>query len=157
MKNMLMLPALAVALSACSMMTPMKSGDAMMMMSHTLSKQPAGMALNSSGTVTPKMEGTMVMTEAKVMGLAPSTYYVAHYHSMGTASAEPCSSNGPAIMASKIVGMTDAAGMLMLKGSVAKADVMAAKYFNIHTATGADGTPADAGVSCTALDVAMMK
>lgn len=152
MKTILMLPALAVALSACSMM----SGD-MMMGSHTLSKQPAGMALNSSGTVMSKMEGTMVMTEAKVMGLAPSTYYVAHYHKMGTKSDKPCDSGGDAILASKIVGMTDAAGMVMLKGSVAKAEIMDAKYFNVHTATGADGTPADAGVTCTAIDVAMLK
>ena len=87
MKTILMLPALAVALSACTMM----SGN---MKAYTLSKQPAGMALNSSGTVTPKMDGGMVMTTAKVMGLAPSTYYVAHYHVMGTMSTDPCASGG---------------------------------------------------------------
>lgn len=150
MKTILMLPALAAALSACTMM----SGN---MMSHTLSKQPAGMALNSSGTVMPKMEGSMVMTTAKVMGLAPSTYYVAHYHLMGTKSAKPCDSGGDAILPSKIVGQTDAAGMLSLNGSVEKSVIMNATYFNIHTATGPDGTPADAGVTCTAIDVAMMK
>ncbi|GGL67279.1 hypothetical protein GCM10010840_01540 [Deinococcus aerolatus] len=150
MKTILMLPALAVALSACTMM----SGD---MKAYTLNKQPAGMALSSSGTVTPKMDGTMVMTTAKVMGLAPSTYYVAHYHVMGTKSADPCASEGAPIMASKIVGQTDAAGMLSLSGSVAKSEIMNAKYFNVHTASGPDGTPADAGVTCTAIDIAMMK
>lgn len=150
MKTILMLPALAVALSACTMM----SGD---MKPFTLAKQPAGMALSSSGTVTPKVEGTMVMTTSKVTGLAPTTYYVAHYHKLGTKSADPCSSDGPPILASKIVGQTDAAGMLTLSGSVAKDEIMDAKYFNIHTATGADGTPADAGVTCTAIDVAMLK
>lgn len=150
MKNILMLPALAVALSACTMM----SGN---MMSYTLAKQPDGMALNSSGTVMPKMDGTTVMTTAKVMGLAPSTYYVAHYHLMGTKSADPCASGGDPIMASKIVGQTDATGMLSLSGSVDKAAIMDAKYFNIHTATGPDGTPADAGVTCTAINVSMLK
>ncbi|CAM3892257.1 hypothetical protein [Deinococcus frigens] len=152
MKNILILPAMALALSSCSMM----AGN-MMMKPHMLSKQPAGMALASSGTVTPKMSGTMVMTTAKLMGLAPSTYYVAHYHLMGTKSANPCASGGDAILASKIVGQTDAAGMVTLSGSVDKTVIMNAKYFNVHTATGPDGTPADAGVSCTSLDVAMMK
>ncbi|GGO24212.1 superoxide dismutase [Deinococcus humi] len=150
MKSILMLPALAVALSACTMM----SGN---MMSYTLTKQPAGMALNSSGTVTPTTSGTMVMTTAKVMGLAPSTYYVAHYHVMGTMSTDPCASGGAPILASKIVGQTDATGMLSLSGSVEKSAIMDAKYFNIHTATGPDGTPADAGVACTPIDVAMLK
>lgn len=150
MKNILMLPALAVALSACTMM----SGN---MMSYTLAKQPAGMALNSSGTVMPKVDGGMVMTTARVMGLAPNTYYVAHYHLMGTKSADPCASDGAPIIASKIVGQTDATGMVNLSGSVAKSAIMDAKYFNIHTATGPDGTPADPGVSCTAINVAMLK
>ena len=152
MKNILILPAIALALSSCSMM----AGN-MMMKPFTLTKQPAGMALASSGTVEAKTSGTMVMTTSKVMGLAPSTYYVAHYHLMGTKSANPCDSGGSAIMASKIVSQTDAAGMLTLSGSVEKSVIMDAKYFNIHTATGADGTPADAGVTCTSLDVAMLK
>ncbi|OLV20001.1 superoxide dismutase [Deinococcus marmoris] len=152
MKNILILPVMALALSSCSMM----AGN-MMMKPYTLAKQPAGMALASSGTVESKMSGTMVMTTAKVTGLAPSTYYVAHYHLMGTKSANPCESGGDAILASKIVGQTDATGMVTLSGSVEKSVIMDAKYFNIHTASGADGTPADAGVSCTAIDVAMMK
>ncbi|CAM4426704.1 hypothetical protein [Deinococcus marmoris] len=152
MKNILILPAMALALSSCSMM----AGN-MMMKPYTLTKQPAGMALASSGTVESKMDGTKVMTTAKVMGLAPSTYYVAHYHLMGTKSANPCESGGDAIMASKLVAQTDAAGMLTLSGSVEKSVIMNAKYFNIHTATGADGTPADGGVTCTSLDVAMVK
>ncbi|GGM17342.1 superoxide dismutase [Deinococcus aerophilus] len=143
MNKILTLPALALALSACTMMSPG--------MTYTLSKQPAGMALNSSGTVMPKMDGSMVMTTAKIMGLAPNTYYVAHYHLQGTQSTNPCDSGGAPIMASKLVGQTDASGMLMLSGSVAKADVMNATYFNVHTATGPDGTPADAGVTCTAV------
>lgn len=144
MKNILALSALTLALASCApmMMAPM---------SYTLAKQPAGGALNSSGTVSVSKDATMVMTNAKVMGLAPSTYYVAHYHVQGTASTDPCTSAGAPIMSSKMVGQTDAMGMLTLNGSVAAADVMNATYYNIHTATGADGTPADAGVSCTSV------
>ena len=145
MKKMLSLSTLALALSACSMSMMAKPMD------YTLAKQPAGGALNSSGTVNVSKDATMVMTKAMVMGLAPSTYYVAHYHVQGTASTDPCASGGAPIMSSKIVGQTDATGMLTLNGSVAAADVMNATYFNIHTASGADGTPADAGVSCTAV------
>lgn len=141
--RLFILPALALALSACTMM----GGPA----TYTLNRQPAGMALNSSGTVTVNMGSGMVMTTASVSGLAPNTYYVAHYHSQGSASSDPCLSGGPAIMSSKIVGQTDAAGMLTLSGSVAAGDVMNATYFNIHTAQGADGTPADAGVTCTSV------
>lgn len=145
MHKILSLSALTLALSACSMSMMMKPMD------YTLAKQPAGGALNSSGTVSVSKDATMVMTKAMVMGLAPNTYYVAHYHTQGTASTDPCASGGAPIMSSKIVGQTDAMGMLTLSGSVAAADVMSATYFNIHTASGADGTPADAGVSCTAV------
>lgn len=143
MKKVLSLAALSVALSACTMM--------MAPMSYTLGKQPAGAALNSMGTVNVSKNSSMVMTSAKVMGLAPSTYYVAHYHLQGTASTDPCASNGAPIMSSKIVGQTDASGMLTLSGNVSAADVMSATYFNIHTAKDAGGDPADAGVACTAV------
>lgn len=144
MKKSLMLPAFALALASCApmMMAPT---------AYTLGKQPAGAALNLMGTVNVSKNASMVMTNARVMGLAPNTYYVAHYHLQGTASTEPCASNGAPIMSSAIVGRTDASGMLTLSGSVNAADVMSATYFNVHTASGADGTPADAGVACTAV------
>ncbi|MBZ9752028.1 superoxide dismutase [Deinococcus sp. HMF7604] len=144
MKMILAGSVLTLALSACTMMSPM---------TYTLGKQPAGGALNSSGTVDVKKDAMMVMTSAKVMGLAPNTYYVAHYHNQGTASTDPCSSNGPAIMSSKMVAQSDSMGMLTLMGSVAASDVMSATYFNIHTASDASGTPADAGVSCTPVKI----
>ncbi|THF85043.1 superoxide dismutase [Deinococcus sp. KSM4-11] len=145
MFKVLAVPMLALALSACSMSMMAKPTD------YTLGKQPAGNALNSSGTVSVSHSGNMVMTTAKVMGLAPNTYYVAHYHLQGAASTDACASGGTPIMSSKIVGMSDAMGMLTLTGSVAAADVMSATYFNIHTASDAAGTPADAGISCTAI------
>ncbi|GHF52236.1 hypothetical protein HNQ07_003138 [Deinococcus metalli] len=145
MLKVLALPTLALALSACSMSMMAKPMD------YTLAKQPAGNALSSSGTVSITRSSDMVMTTAKVMGLAPNTYYVAHYHVQGAASTDACASGGAPIMSSKIVGMSDASGMVTLTGSVAAADVMSATYFNIHTASDAAGTPADAGVSCTAI------
>ena len=132
---------LALTLGSCAMMAPT--------MSYTLAKQPAGGALASSGMVDVKKDGMTVMTSARVMGLAPNTYYVAHYHLQGAASADPCSSGGAPIMNSAMVGQSDAMGMLTLTGSVAAADVMNATYFNIHTAKDATGAPADAGVTCT--------
>ncbi|GAA0502936.1 superoxide dismutase [Deinococcus depolymerans] len=135
--------ALALTLGSCAMMAPA--------MTYSLARQPAGGALNSSGMVDVKKDGMMVMTTARVMGLAPNTYYVAHYHLQGAASADPCSSGGAPIMSSALVGRSDAMGMLTLMGGVAAADVMNATYFNIHTAKDATGAPADAGVTCTAV------
>ena len=139
----ILLAALALPLSACTMMAAP--------MNYALSKQPAGAALMSSGTVSVKKDMSMVMTTASVSGLKPGTYYVAHYHNQGTAGVAPCDSGGAPIMSSMIVGMTDSMGMLKLSGSVAMSDVMSATYFNIHTAANASGTPADAGVTCTAV------
>ncbi|GMA13966.1 superoxide dismutase [Deinococcus metallilatus] len=147
MKRFLAL-ALPLALASCTMMLPGSP--------YTLGKQPAAGDLNPSGTVTGRVSGDTVMTQAQVMGLKPNQYYVAHYHNQGTASADPCSSGGPAIMSSKIVGMTDAGGRLTLMGSAPRADVMNATYFNIHTASDAQGTPADPGVACTAVKMGMM-
>lgn len=142
MKKLLAL-ALPLALASCTMMLPGSP--------YTLGKQPAAGDLNPSGTVSAKTSSGMVMTEAKVMGLRPSQTYVAHYHLQGTASPNPCESGGAPIMSSTIVGTSDASGMLTLTGSVPRADVMAATYFNVHTAADAAGTPADAGVACTAV------
>ncbi|WP_309572154.1 superoxide dismutase [Deinococcus sp.] len=165
MFRLLVLPTLALALSACSMSMMGKPADTMSMADkpadtmammdkptdYTLGKQPAGNALTSSGTVSMSHSGSMVMTTAKVMGFAPNTYYVAHYHKQGAASTDACASGGDAILASKLVGKSDDMGMLTLTGSVAADVIKDATYFNIHTASGADGTPADAGVSCTAI------
>ncbi|MEF2276892.1 superoxide dismutase [Deinococcus sp. YIM 134068] len=137
---------------------PLVLGSCTMMMgsNYTLGKQPAAGDLTPGGTVTSRMSGDMVMTNARVMGLRPNQFYVAHYHTQGAASTDPCSSGGPAIMSSKVVGQTDAGGMLTLTGSVARADVMNATYFNVHTASDAQGTPADPGVACTAVRMAGM-
>lgn len=139
--------ALPFALASCTMM--MGGGT------YNVGKQPAAGDLNPTGTVMVKPSGDMVMTQAQVMGLKPNQLYVAHYHIMGTASTNPCDSGGPAIISSKIVSTSDATGKLVLNGSVRKTDVMNATYFNVHTASDAEGTPADAGVACTAVKMNM--
>lgn len=141
MKGVLSAAALSAALASCTMLgQPAK---------YTLIRQPAGMALNSSGSVTVTRNADTVATSATVMGLAPNTSYVAHYHLQGSASANPCDSNGAPIMSSKMVGRSDAAGMLSLNGNVPSADVADATYYNIHTAKSDQGEPADPGVTCT--------
>ena len=97
----------------------------------------------------------MTSTVIKLSGLAANTPYVGHYHNMGSASTSPCASNGAAIMESKMVGMTDASGVLTLSGSVADSAIMNATYLNVHTASDAMGTPADAGVACTPVKIGM--
>ena len=67
MLKVLALSTTALALSACSMSMMARPMD------YTLAKQPAGNALNSSGTVTVNKSSSMVMTTAKVMGMAPNT------------------------------------------------------------------------------------
>ena len=81
-------------------------------------------------------------TDISLTGLKPGTFYVAHYHNQGDKSTDPCASGGEAILSSKIVGQPDSQGALTLSGSVATADIANATYFNIHTASDPQGTPA---------------
>lgn len=141
--NRLLVLALPLVLGSCTLMT---AGSP-----YTLSKQPAAAELTPSGTVAVQRSAYMVMTEARASGLKPSQIYVAHYHLQGTAGAPPCESGGPPILSSKMVGTTDANGVLTLSGQVPSGDVLAATYYNIHTAADAEGTPADPGVACTAV------
>jgi len=135
--------ALPLVLGSCSLIT---AGSP-----YTLGKQPAAGELNPSGTVTAERSAYTVMTDARASGLRPNQVYVAHYHLQGTAGAPPCESGGPPILSSKMVGTTDANGVLTMSGRVPSGDVLAATYYNIHTAADAEGTPADPGVACTAV------
>lgn len=139
--NKLLLAALPLALASCTMMLPGSP--------YTLGKQPAAGDLNPTGTLSATDSSAAVKTEARVMGLKPNQYYVAHYHLMGRASTDPCSSGGAPLMSTTMVGMTDANGMLVLNRDVPRNDAMSASYYNIHTASDASGTPADGGVACT--------
>lgn len=144
MKNLLLLAVGALALSACA---PTLSPGV-----YTLAPQagvPAGII--PVGTVSATKSSSITTTSARLTGLAANTFYVAHYHTMGAASTDPCKSGGPLIMSSMIVGRTDATGTLLLSSSVASADTTSATSFKVHTATDSLGTPADAGVACTAV------
>ena len=136
------------ALSACA---PMMGTGA-----YTFTPQPAapsGIVPVGSASIS-ESAGT-TNTVIHLSGLAANTPYVGHYHTMGSASTSPCASAGPAIMESKMVGMTDASGMLTLSGSVADSFVMNATYLNVHTASDTSGTPADDGVACTPIKAMM--
>ena len=182
MKNTMMFGMGVLLLSSCSMMGmqdgAMKKNDSMAMkdttVAQTLANAPASYvlspqpnALNGAATTTgantfnPMGDAVIttsadtVMTTAKLTGLTPDTYYVAHFHMLGnegTASA-PCSTNGQPILASKMVAKSDATGNVTLMGSVAKADIAQARYYNVHTAKDAEGTVADPGVLCSAVTI----
>ena len=143
MKNLTLLALGAVALASCApMMAPV----------YTLAPQsgaPAG--VSPVGTVAASKDASTTTTTARVTGLAANTFYVAHYHKMGTASTDPCKSGGPLIASSTMIGQTDASGALTLTGSVATADIASATYYNVHTSSDGVGTPADGGVACTAV------
>lgn len=132
-----------LALAACA-----PSGQ----MSYTLVKQPAAANLSPAGTVmrATRFDG-YTNTSVQLSGLAPNTYYVAHYHLQGDAGAPPCQSGGMPVMATKLVGRTDASGNLSMSGAVPTSATANTTYFNVHTAKDADGTPADGGVACANL------
>ncbi|AZI41766.1 superoxide dismutase [Deinococcus psychrotolerans] len=120
--------------------------------SYVLNRQPAATNIAPMGNVAVTMNGDTVMTTTKLTGMAPETYYVAHYHEQGTVpSTDPCASNGPAILPSMMVGLSDKGGNVILMGSVAKSAIMKATYYNVHTAKNAAGEPADPGVACSAV------
>ena len=122
---------------------------------YTFTKQPTAPAgVNPAGQLTLNVQGDAggggsVDTLATLSGLAPNTYYVAHYHVQGTASADPCTSKGAPIMASTIVGRSSDTGTLTLRKTIDQNVIKNATYFNVHTAADAQGTPADDGVACT--------
>ncbi|WP_425147324.1 CHRD domain-containing protein [Deinococcus sp.] len=144
MNPRMLLPACALLLAACA--------PTMGSSSYSFARQDsAPVGMDPTGTATVRQEGGSTSAFLQLSGLAALTNYVAHFHSMGTASTAPCASGGPAIMASKMTGMSDALGNLTLSGSVADSVIRSATYLNVHTAKDQAGTPADAGVACTAV------
>ncbi|WP_420596086.1 superoxide dismutase [Deinococcus sp.] len=135
--------------------------------SYVLQRQPAadtktadGLAANPVGNAEVTTTADTVSTTTKLTGMLPNTYYVAHFHVMGTDNNsgeadpnDPCKSNGDPILSSKMVAQSDAGGAVTLTGSVAKADVLKATYYNVHTSKDAEGTPADPGVACSAVTI----
>ena len=145
-------PAATTTTTATAQAAPaMAGGDPSGM--YQVTKQPTAPAdITPTGTVTVAQgQDGNTRTDISLTGLKPGTFYVAHYHNQGDKSTDPCASGGEAILSSKIVGQPDSQGALTLSGSVATADIANATYFNIHTASDPQGTPADAGVACTPL------
>ena len=143
MKTLMLMSVAALTLASCAPM--MAPGMALTRQDSA----PAG--INPVGTVAATKADATTSTTARLTGLAANTYYVAHYHLMGTASSDPCKSGGQPLMSSMMVGQTDANGALTLSGTVATADIAAATYYNVHTASDSSGTPADDGVACTSI------
>jgi Cu-Zn family superoxide dismutase len=172
MKNLLLLSVSALALASCA---PMMANSSTMMaksttLPYTLTVQESPTTAMSSGAMSQATTQAIIKpvgnisvtntaatgstvattsTTAMITGLLPNTYYVAHYHLMGSASVNPCQSGGTLIKSSMLVGQSDANGALTLSGAVPTNDLTNATYFNVHTASDAMGTPADAGITCT--------
>lgn len=144
----LLLSAGVVLFAACSANQPPVVGAQRQV---GLAKQPAAGTLNPTGTVSIlDLANGDRATRITVTGLAPNTTYVAHYHLQGSdANANPCTSAGSPIPSSTMTGMSDANGAVTLRNLVARAEVEAATYVNVHTQT-APGT-LDAGVACASL------
>ncbi|ADV66662.1 superoxide dismutase [Deinococcus maricopensis] len=146
MKHLIITAASALLLAACA---PTMNGTGRTLILNRQASAPQ--AVMPVGNVTINMTDSTTTTTTTISGLQPNTYYVAHYHLQGDASSDPCTSAGAPIMSTKIVGMTDNTGRLTASGSAANTDVANATYFNVHTASDPNGTPADAGVACVAI------
>lgn len=68
-------------------------------------------------------------------------------------SANVCSSNGPAIMESRMIAQASADGTVTLQGIVPTALVRDAAYINVHHGRDFSGALADSGVICTPVTV----
>ncbi|WP_027482083.1 hypothetical protein [Deinococcus pimensis] len=137
----------ALGLAACNANQPPVVGAQRVV---AMGKQPAAGTLNPTGnaTIVDLANGDRA-TRINLSGLAPNTSYVAHYHKQGDMTKPPCESGGALIPTSTMIGKSDASGVLVMRGNVARDDVADATYLNVHTAAADMSTmPADAGVSC---------
>jgi len=80
-------------------------------------------------------------------GLTPNTPYVAHYHALGPASSDPCSSNGPISLVFPPF-KTDAQGQAIttLRAVPSRISGTAGAYVNVHTADDVSVIPICASV-----------
>lgn len=68
-------------------------------------------------------------------------------------SASVCSTNGPAIMESRMIAQASADGKVTLEGMVPTAVIRDAAYINVHHGRDFSGALADSGVICTPVTV----
>jgi plastocyanin len=90
---------------------------------------------------------TNSLSVINVRGLIPNTEYVAHYHSLGAASNDPCASNGPISLVFPPF-KTDAHGqaITILRAVPARISGTAGAYVNVHTAADVGVIPLCASV-----------
>ena len=90
---------------------------------------------------------TSSLSVLTVRGLIPNTAYVAHYHSLGTASSDPCASNGPISLVFPPF-KTNAQGeaISLLRAVPARISGTAGAYVNVHTAADVGVIPLCASV-----------
>ncbi|WP_189093383.1 plastocyanin/azurin family copper-binding protein [Deinococcus ruber] len=78
---------------------------------------------------------TMSISVLTLRGLTPNTAYVAHYHSLGTASSDPCASNGPiSLVFPPFKSDAQGQGLALLRAVPARISGTAGAYVNVHTA-----------------------
>ncbi|WP_407542714.1 plastocyanin/azurin family copper-binding protein (plasmid) [Deinococcus radiomollis] len=108
------------------------------------------------GTASPHASGQLLvrtlsptssLSVINVHGLIPNTAYVAHYHSLGPASSDPCASNGPISLVFPPF-KTDAQGnaISLLRAVPARISGTAGAYVNVHTAADVGVIPLCASV-----------
>ncbi|UTA50211.1 hypothetical protein MSS93_10650 [Deinococcus radiodurans] len=72
-----------------------------------------------------------------------------------TAAPNPCNSDGPAIMESRMIAQASADGKVTLTGIVPTALIRDAAYINVHHGRDFSGALADSGVICTPITMTM--
>ena len=173
----LALIALPLVLASCTMAGPTEANYTLA--PQAVVKQ-VGPAYAPAGTAQVNEALGVTRTSITLTGMAPYAIYVAHYHKPGaapagttgattttattaaatttatmapTASTDVCSTNGPAIMESRMIAQATADGKVTLNGIVATALIRDAAYINVHHGRDFSGALADSGVICTPVTV----
>lgn len=140
MKSMLISAIIGVSLLAsCNQNQPPVGGTAREV---TFAKQ--GMtdpAADGRARIVRLSDGTTATT-LTLSGLTPNTQYVAHYHSQGQASTNPCQSNGPIVGGT--IGApvtTDAQGRATMRDLDETATIESGTYINVHLAASLSTIP----------------
>lgn len=167
----LALIALPLVLASCTMAGPTEA-------QYTFAPQavvkPVGPTYAPAGTAQVQEALGVTRTTLTLTGMAPYAIYVAHYHKAGAAAATTstaaaatgtteatmtmtpanvCSTNGPAIMESRMMAQASADGKVTLSGTVPTAVIRDAAYINVHHGRDFTGALADSGVICTPVTV----
>lgn len=102
----------------------------------------------ASGQLTVRtLSPTSSISVLTLRGLTPSTPYVAHYHALGSASSEPCASDGPITLGFPAF-KSNAGGQatVLLRADPAKTSGTLGAYVNVHTAANLAVVPLCASV-----------